>query len=311
MRSSKRNEAQHRAWLLAGSVIPLAVAAAESGWILAAMGAAIALLLIMIKKEPERLPLWQIYLRVAMLTLLTGIAGQWLTRIWPGENPAVAVILLLLAAHASRSGPEKPARIGSVLNGLILIGGSFILFYGIGDLQDLERIRNPEGNPEMLIVILLILLTTTQWEKSEEGKGLKGILPMLLIIIATAFMAEQAVRPGQVVPEGKRLLQWVSGLTSNGKPLRLEVWMSMLMTMGWYCQFTLCLCRIRQYLSLSGKEDEKRYGLWIATAAAIGIILLDWGKEEWLIAPVILLWTVIPAIAQLIENKKEKTRKRG
>lgn len=301
---NRESEAQVLKWFQAGLLIPLAAAGAESGWKPAALllGAALILYNINGRLDRVRPPTWLCLLRALTATAILGSCGIWLSRLWnPGEeNRAVTIILLLLAGHTCTGGTEKAARVGAVLWRLLVLGGGLILFFGVAELKTVHTYHPQPGDPALLCLMALTMLTMKSLDggSGEEQK----LLPPATAVLMTAFAA------GQTRGEGK-LHQWVSGLTVNGKPLRMEVLLSVLMTLGWYALFTLQLTIIRKEAEKTGEGKRGVIAVWGSILLSVGILLYGRVVIAPLTAMIMAEYTVIPGILTLAKRKKRKTEK--
>lgn len=295
---NREGEKQESAWLLSGTAVPLAVAAAECGWIGAGLAAAVMLTLLTVNQRiaPERMPGWLRGLQVLAGTVLLGAAARILAEVWipRAESRAVALILLLLAAHGCKDGKKKPARIGAVLLRLIAIGGVLILYYGVAEQKTVQWAQKGPGNYRKMSLLCMIPLVTAELIPGKKGKT--ALLPLVLLV--ACLTGETALYP------------WVSGLTWNGKPLRLEVLLSVLVIMGWYSCYTLQLSAIQENLNRIGRKKLRQYGLYAVVLTAGAMIYAEKGKEAYLIGAVFLLYSVLPGILRGKEIKRKKREKR-
>ena len=294
---SREGEKRESAWFLAGTAVPLAAAAAECSWIGAGLISFAMLVLRNVnqKTAPERLPGWLRGLRVLVGTALLGATARMLAEIWlpRTESRAVALILLLLAAHACKEGRQKPARIGAVLLRLIALGGLLIFFYWVAEQKTAVQAVKGTGNLHQISLLWMIPLVTAELIPGKKGKG--TLLP--LVLLTACLTGETALYP------------WVSGLTWNGNPLRLEVLLSVLMVMGWYCCYTLQLAAIKENLDKSGRAEIRQYGLYAAVLTAGAMLYMEVIKEGYLIGAIFILYTVIPCILRGKEIKRRKAEK--
>ena len=297
---SREDEKQENAWLLAGTAIPLAVAAAECGWIGAGLAGLVMLVLLAVNGmlAPEHLPGWLRNLQVIAGTVLLGVTARMLTQVWipQTESRAVALILLLVAAHACTGGREKPARIGAVLLRLIVLGSLLILYYGVAEQKGAAKLEAGTSDLGKISLLSLIPAVTAEMHPGKKGKG---ILLMLLMVILTGCLTGKT-----------SLYSWVSGLTWNGKPLRMEVLLSVLVVTGWYASFTLQLAAIGEKLKKAGNAGIRQYGLYPAVLGAAAMIFWRAPEEGYLTAALILLYTVFPGMKKALEIKRRKREKR-
>jgi len=301
---------QLTAWLSA-ALIPAAIQlTAGASWLSVLLVSALSLLCIWLRWTLGTEPQGKIMalLQLGLLALILGVAAQTSVRSWPrGGHPAVAIMLLGLAAWSAWKGTSAAARVGCVLFWFVLILYLVLLGAGIKDIR-LPVLNPTKGDVNAFGCVLLLTPAGAAIHLNRK----EGFKPRLLLIGGFCTVAA-AVTVGVLSPQGaigkqNAFYEMTRSLNLLGQARRFEAVLSAGMTVGWFCVFslylTLCV-RLAEKL-VPGKE---RWGIIGASASALAILLCDLHIPGiFLLVLCAIFWVLMPILTQWIDLIKKSKK---
>ena len=253
----------------------------------------------MLWRAPEDRAKWESAILFIYVVILLGELLCVTAQSWPVGNsdPAVPLILLVLAAWSARKGPAAAARVGAVLFWVVL-GLYLAVFVTGGKDIKLMWLKPSSTAPDALgLTVLLLPWAGTSLMRSPGAPGRHGWLTFGFVLMGTIITC------GVLSP-------WIAERTTNafyemsrsldllGVARRFEALICAGATVGWFGTFSLLL-------TLCGGYTEKifpgrsRGAVWIAAGAAV-----LWRLCGLHIEPIFLLiagaifWGLLPLLTQ-------------
>lgn len=297
---------QLTAWLFAGMTPVLIQLFSGSPWTWVAIAGIIGVVLTMLvwrsgwQPSKWQCPLIFIYIVVFVGQLLSSAAQSWPK----GDATAVPLILLLVAAWSAQKGPSAAARTGAVLFWAVLILYLAVFAAGLGDITCswlLPRWELPDGYG-------LAVLLVPSFAVCLLGTGRKSVarlsLPVLFPVVG-ALITAGALSPEVASSLGNPFYEMTRSISLLGVARRFEALISAAMTVGWFALMSMLLtvCGVLTQKIFPGRG---RSGVWLAAAAAAGVLLCGLHIPAIFMTLVgAVFWVVVPLITQgLVSEKK-------
>lgn len=299
---------QLSAWLLTG-LIPVLIqllSGASWVWVAVAVAASLVLTLIMWHKGWE-LRKWQcpflfIYI-VVLLSQLLPLAAQS----WPVGNsdPAVPLILLLLAAWSARKGPSAAARVGVTLFWAVLLLYLIVLCAGTKDAQ-LHWLKPQWNAPDALALTLLLLPAASACLLMGNTGARSARLFLLPLLLTTAAMITAGVLSPDVASDTPNAFyEMTRSIDLFGVASRFEPLISAGMTVGWFALMSilLTLCGVAAHKIFAGLGEG---GVWLAAIAAAISRLCGLHIPGWImLLSGTVFWVAMPLLTQGLDLRKK------
>jgi hypothetical protein len=235
-----------------------------------------------------------IYVWVLLGELLDCTAQSWPVG---KSDPAVPLILVVLAAWSGHKGPAAAARVGTVLFWVVL--GLYLAVFAAG-AQDMQiRWLVPHWNTpdELGILSLLLPCAAAGLLQNPASPGKKGWLTVLYLV-AGAMITAGVLSPAQTTEMSNAFYELSRSLNFLGVARRFEALICAGTTVGWFALLSLLLTLCGTYFQniFSGGG---RTGVWLSAVG--GTVLKLCGLH---INPMLLLmmgavfWVAMPLLAQ-------------
>lgn len=247
-------------------------------------------------------------LQWGLLVLVLAVAAQASVKSWPrGGHPAVAAMLLLLAAWSAWKGTSAAARVGCVLFWFVVLLYLVLLGAGVKDVQFKWLLPiSGEINGIGCVLLLTPAAAAIHLNKKETLK------PRLLLIgafcIAASVITLGVLSPQVAAIREDPFYEMTRSLSLLGQARRFEAVLSAGMTVGWFSVFTLCL-------TLCARWAEKyrtawgRKGILGAAVAALAILLCELHiSGSLLLVLCAIFWVLIPLSTQWIDPEKKSEK---
>lgn len=242
--------------------------------------------------------LWAVFLLPRILKM----CGQsWQTE--QGSGELIPLTLLLLAVCASLKGPDRSARIGSVLFWILWILYLVLLAAGMPGIRP-GRLKTvmTTVRPGMLLTFLLPA-GAQLLPRTGRQKVAWALLP-ILFGVAVSVCTFGTLSAGIAETTSLGFYEAVRSMRLFGVAERFEAFLSVGLTLGWFSQLSLML-------GIAGVAADKvrsgcgNWGIWLAAGTCALLLALDIPLETiWLDVLGIVIWCLIPAIAAAFCRKK-------
>lgn len=289
---NKLKSKEYTSWVLFSSMVPVLLTAARSSWL--------TVLLIV--------PLcWLTYL--GPKTRNTGILAfaQWLTicallakllampvEFWPGRGSqyAVPAALLLLSAYGVIKGAETAVRSSNIFRYGVYAVFLILGFMGMRQVE-VNNWNSAPVDPNGMLLAVLLLPTVGKGE-TKNGKVGAGIF------LTAVFSA--LIVPG-VLGNEDGIYRFGRSLSSFGAVERVDSVLGMAITLGIYSTVAYSLTSAAEIYQHAGLGSSFA-AISISVMLTAAFYLLPWEiTGEALSAILLLLFTLIPGINQLIHGK--------
>lgn len=294
-------------WLLTAVIPPVLSVAGRNGW-LGVLPAALmcgGLSAAVQMYGCRKLPRWICVLELGWLIVIAGmIAGESAT-CWKGDNIAVPIILIILAAFASCRGSINASRIGATLSWLVLPILGVVAFAGSTDINP-EWISTKFDTPDgLLIVFLLVPSLTALLPGAQERKG--RLLPWLLGVTAVLSAALLEGTLGKYIA-GNGFYQFSKGISLFGVAERFEALVACALTLGWFTLFSL-IFSTAYHLFEEIYPKAAGWGIWVCATAAAGVMCILPKNRDWVAVGTLIFWGFMPLITQGLVGRKKVVKK--
>lgn len=294
-------------WLCAALIPTLLQLAAGLGWLTAGITAAICCAAVFavwkwgrVIKHPFLACVQYLYIIVLLWNLLPHAALSW-----PGDNdPAVPLMILVLAAWSAHKGAAASARVACVLFWFVLLIYPAIIASGITEMEWKWLRPNLGDAPWMAATLMLLPCAVLPLRQMPGGWKKRLLLPGAFLVISAAITA------GIMSPELAQSLKdpfytAAQSMHLLGFAQRFEALLSAGMTVGWFCLYAVLLSAAGAWAEQI-KPRLSGVGLWLGTVlAALGMLCNL--HIMWTIAVILaaVFWVAIPLITQgLVREKK-------
>ena len=296
---------QLAAWLFVATLPPLIQLTSGDSWLWLLVLGGGCLVLNWIRGR-LMLPKWE-YIPGVVLTVI--VLGEFAARSagsWPVGNsdPAVPLILLVLAAWSASKGAQAAVRAGAVLSLFV------VLMYAFYFAAGLEQVRwewlKPTGQmvePLGLLVLLIPSATSIFPIKGTGGNG-KRILG-LCIAVGAVLLTQGVLSPKVATLLENPFYEMSRSLELLGVAQRFEALTCVTATVGWFALMTLLM-------SVNGKLIERIrpgwgcLGVWTSAIGAAGWYLCGLHISGWILTEIwAVFWVGFPLLTQGIGKIKK------
>ena len=298
---------QLTAWLAAALIPTVIQLTAGAPWLSVLLAGILSLLCVFLRWQFGTEPGGKFisFLQWGLLIFILAAASRQSQQSWPdGGHPAVAMLLLLLAAWSAWKGPSASARVGSVLFWFVLVLYLILLGAGVKDVQ-IQWLKPIKGDAEGFACVLMLTpaAATIHLYKREVIK------PRLLLITVFSTVAA-VVTAGVLSPEvaaskDNAFYEMTRSLNLLGQARRFEAVLSAGMTVGWFSLLNLYLTNCSYYAEKL-RTGWGRWGILVSAATASAVLLCD------LHIPALILliltavfWVLLPLLTQGLGTKKK------
>lgn len=264
---------QLSAWLFAGMTPVLIQLLAGGSWLWITAGGGVSAALTAIAWKYWRIAKWQCPILILYIVLLLGQLLFRTSQSWPiGSNdPAVALILLFLAAGSANKGVSAAARTGTVLFWAVLLLYLVVFGAGTGEVRVTDIKPGRQIADTLGFVVYTLPIVSVCFLSPGEKVGARILLPALFTAAASVITA--GVLSQSVAADTPNAFYEVCrSMNLFGVAQRFEPMISAGMTVGWFALISLML-------SCCGSLTDRifpgagRYGVWGAAACAAVIKL--------------------------------------
>jgi hypothetical protein len=297
---------QLSAWLFA-ALVPVALQILGGGWIWALCigGFAMALAYIQWRKprEPGKLESAILLLYVTILTgqLLHHTAGSWPVG---NSDPAVPLILLVLATWSAQKGPSAAARVGAVLFWAVLGLYAVVLVAGVKDIKMEWLIPELDATSPLALVLFLLPCACLALLREKGTPGKKGVFTVAFVV-SGMIITSGVLSPGVAVDLPNAFYEMGRSLDLLGVARRFEALICAGATVGWFALLTvlLSLCGIytEKIFSGKGREGVVLPAIGAALWKLCGLHIMPW----YLLLAGAIFWVIIPFLAQGLGKEKK------
>lgn len=278
-----------------------------SGWVSAGVLTGLAVAAVALQDrwggEPAK---WQcpfhiIYIVLMLTALMPLSAGSWPA----GETePAVWMILLLLAALSAGKGPLAASAVGAALFWVVLILYCVLLVIGVKDIQT-QWLKPQWTMPQPLAMAALLIAPGSCCLGRKSTEACRTFRLAAIIITAAAVLTAGVLSPWVASECTDAFYVMTRSVSVTGIARRLEPLASAVMTVGWFALANLLLTQC-------GVLTEKffgrggRTGVWLAAVAVAAGSLCGMHISGWLLLGAgAVFWVFLPALTQGLEPEKK------
>lgn len=303
--------AQLRAWLLAAVVPAIFSVTGRNGWatvLLMAIGCS-TLCFCILTCRIERFPKWLCILELAwLIVFLAGIA-KISSSCWVEANayPSIPIILLLLAALASRKGTTQSARMGATLLWLVIPVLGLVFLAGTTDIRMKwipTELELPDGG---LIALLLTPCVTAFLPKENKTLRWTGVI-LGAVAIAGSLLIYGTMGADVARNAPSSFYEFSKGVTLFGVAERFEALVACALTGGSFALLTLILSVV-YYLAEKILPAAAKWGVWLCTAVSAGVMCILPNNNYWMAIGGVIFWGFLPVVAQGIGGRKNIEKK--
>ena len=299
---------QLRVWLLTAAIPAILSIAGKNGWLTALlMGIGCGVLCFCVLTcRIERFPKWLCVLELAWLTVFLGGIGKISGSCWE-ESATIPIILLFLAASASRQGVYRSARMGATLAWLVLPILGLVFLAGTTDIQIKwipTELELPDGAVFALLLLPCIAIVFPKERKALRWIGL--ILGAVTIASSLLMYGTMGIDVARAAPNS--FYEFSKGVTLFGVAERFESLVACALTGGFFALFTLILSA-SYHLTEKIIPAAAKWSVWSCAAAAAGVMCILPNNEYWMVIGGAIFWVFLPVATQGVERRKNIEKK--
>lgn len=303
--------AQLRAWMLTAIIPAILSVIGRNTWatvLLMALGCSI-LCFCVLSCRIEKLPKWLCILELAWLTVFLAGIAKISGSCWEKTNayPWIPMILLLVAACASRNGVFRSARTGATLLWLVIPVLGVVFLSGTTDIRanwiptDLEI---PSGT---LIALLLTPCATAYLPKERKALRWTGFLLGAIALAASILIyGTLGAQVAQTTPNS--FYEFSKGVTLFGAAERFEALVACALTGGLFALMILILSTIH-HLTEKIFMAAAKWNVWLCAIVAVGVMCILPNNDHWMAIGGVIFWGFLPVAAQGIGGRKNIEKK--
>lgn len=238
--------------------------------------------------------------------LLGNLAG-YSAFVWDDGNayPVVPLVLLALAAFASRSGAEKASRAGATLFWFVAV--IFVLVLGAGMKELKTEWMKPEWTESQLLMVPVFLLpcVTVLIPRENRKRSLLTSLGVAVPAVLVAFWLDAFLSPAVASQKVNPFYEYSKSISLFGVAERFEALVSCVMTVGWFGLFSLLFSAAGSQLE-EVKPKWGTAGVWFCAGVAAVVLLCELHISSfWTAILSLVFWGVTPILEQGIERIKK------
>lgn len=254
---------------------------------------------------------WECTILIIYVTILLGQLLHHTAQSWPVGNsdPAVPLILLVLAARSAQKGPCAAARVGAVLFWVAL--GLYLAVFaaGVKDVKP-EWLLPTMKMPSMLPLVLFLLPSATTALLTERATpGKKGVLTIGFVVAGMAITSG-VLSPRMAGELPNAFYEMSRSLDLMGVARRFEATICAGATVGWFALFSVLLTLCGSYFEKMA-QGKGRAGVWLTVVGAAGWKLcgLHINPMHVLLAGAVF-WVGKPLLTQGLDREKKVVKNR-
>lgn len=297
------------AWVFAAMTAPLVTAASGTPWwTVLAVGLAGSLLSLGVFACPRSggKLFWtlQWLFAVFLLSRVLGLSKDcW--QVEAGSGTLIPLTLLLLALCASCRGPDRPARIGSVLFWLLAVTYGALLATGIPGIHP-KRLHTDAWRPATgLAISFLIPSAAALFPRGGKKPALWFFLLPLLLAVAVSLCSFGTLSAPVAEKAPLGFYEAVRGMGFFGVAERYESFLSAALTLGWFGIFSFLLSIAEIAASGLGRPPGEA-GVWVAGAAALALYFLELPVPAYVADGLgVTAWCVLPVVTGILKKRKK------
>ena len=308
---NKIPSAQLRAWLFVAVVPAILSVVGKNGWLTAlfvAVGCG-AVCFCVLTCRLEKYPKWLCILEIAWLTLFLAGVANISSSCWAERNagPWIPIILLLLAAFASRNGATQSARMGATLLWLVIPVLGIVFLTGTTDIQ-LKWISTKSELPNGALVASLLVPCMTVFLPKE-----RKVLRWTGLILGTTAIAGSLLVCGTMGAEVAQnapnsFYEFSKGVTLLGVVEQFESLVACALTGGLFALLTLTLCGVYHLMEKTFPMLAK-WSVWLCALVSAGVMCNLPNNDSWMAIGGVIFWGFLPVMAQGIGGRKNIEKK--
>lgn len=301
---------QFDAWLLVASVGTILSVAGYNGWLGVLPAAALCPLLCCAVRKCRVFPKWLRVAELIWLPIYLGGVAKLSGTCWEasGQFTAIPIILLALAALASRRGSLAASRVGAALLFLVIPVLAVVLVAGLGDARTdwiKTEMQMPGG---VLISLLLLPCLATHFQGTTEKRcswipWASGLLAVAASLVLGATMGGTA---GSGLNNG--FYEYSKGINLFGVAERFEPLVACALTLSWFVLFCVIFSAV-YHLTKEFCEKVSGWSVWLFGTAAVAFLYILPNGEDWLGVGSLIFWVFLPMIAQGLAVRKKDVKK--
>lgn len=294
-------------WIFAATVPVGIQLLSGSGWVWTVCGGAISVaacaVLWKIHRETAK---WESVFLFVYAVILLGQLLRHTAQCWPMGNsdPAVPLILLVLAAVSAQKGPSAAARVGAVLFWAVL--GLYLLVFAAGakDVKLDWLMPNQKAFNATGMMIYLLPWAAARLLKEHRPLSKKICLAPVFILVGTVVTAG-VLSPAVAAKLPNAFYEMSRSLNLFDVARRFEALICAVTAAGWFSLMSLLLTLCGTYAH-NVFPEKGRQGLWLAAAAAaVGALCGLHIKPAILLLAGTIFWVIIPLLTQGLDKIKK------
>lgn len=295
------------AWVFTATVPVLIRLLSGSGWVSAGVLSALVVSVVALMDRRGREPAkWQCPFHIIYIVLLLTALLPLAAESWPaGETePAVWLILLLLAAVSAGKGPRAASAVGAVLFWAVLILYGLLFLIGVKDVQ-LEWLKPQWTMPQPLAMAVLLIAPGSCFLAEPSRNSRKTFRLSALVITAAVALTAGILSPWVAAECTDAFYEMTRSVSITGIARRLEPLASAAMTVGWFSLMNLLLTQCGALtVKIFGRGGKT--GVWFAAIGAAVGCLCGLHISGWLLLGAgTVFWVFLPALPQGLEPEKK------
>ncbi len=303
--------AQLRAWLLVAVMPAILSVIGRNGWatvLLMAIGCSV-LCFCVLACRIENFPKWLCAVELAWLAIFLGGIAKICGSCWMEANahPWIQIVLLLLAAFASRKGAFQGARTGATLLWLVIPILGLVFLAGTTDIHmkwiptDLEL---PDGG---LIALLLTPCVTAFFSKESKKLRWTGLI-LGAFAVAGSLLIYGTMGTEMAKSAPNSFYEFSKGITIFGIAERFEALVACALTGGLFALLTLILSAV-YHLTEKVFAAARKWSVWLCAATSAGVMCILPNNDYWMAIGGVIFWGFLPVAAQGIGGRKNIEKK--
>lgn len=303
--------AQLRAWLVAAAVPAILSVIGRNGWftvLLMTIGCG-TLCFCVLTCRIEKFPKWLCILELAWLTVFLGGIAKISGSCWVEANayPSIPIILLILAAYASRQGAHQSARTGATLQWLVIPVLGLVFLAGATDIHIKwipRELELPDGALIALLLLPCIAVFLPKERKALRWTGL--VLGTAAVVGSLLIYGTMGVVAAKAAPNS--FYEFSKGVTLFGVAERFEALVACTLTGGLFALLALILSVV-YHLSQKTFPAVAKWSVWLCATASAGIMCILPNSDYWMAIGGVIFWGFLPVTAQGIGGRKNIEKK--
>lgn len=257
----------------------------------------------------EKFPKWLCVLELAWLTVLLAGIAKISGSCWEKANayPWIPMILLLMAACASRNGVFRSARTGATLLWLVIPVLGIAFLSGTTDICTEWIPTDLELPDDTLLLLLLTPCATTFLPKERKALRWTGFLLGVIALVTSILI--YGTLGAQVAPNTPNsFYEFSKGITLFGVAERFEALVACALTGGLFALKILILSSVH-YLTEKIFAAAAKWTIWLSAIVSAGIMCILPNNNHWMAIGGVIFWGFLPVAAQGIVGRKNIEKK--